>query len=608
MLSLALGPGGPFRRAAADAVPLLLGGLAFEMTRPIGGIAVAVAAGLVACVALSAALRIARRRTGLRRAWRLALLAYVVFGSWQGLRQSSLEPAGPSSIASREAWGAAVAFRAGAADAAFDLPATTPLGGWGQRPRRVNLPAFGGLGVPGRASRALMASRDEGGDAFRPLFARPEWAGDAIGARALVLLPAEAATGPPLAFVRLDLVVADPDVCARTLEGVRDLGFTAATLLVSATHTHSGAGGFSRAPLAQVLSTDHFDPRVFDAVVAAAVKAIRWAHDAARPARIAFRRARDRDREERPVLAQNRRLPDADAVDDRVIALRVEDAESGAVLALLLNYAVHPVLVGRGHAAFDRDLAGALERSLAERFPGSPLVLFVNGALGDVTPRDAERDDRGAMEALARRFADAVVPDLAAGETRPSLRVSAARALRDPGSPHAVLAVGDRAVFLDEVAVSPWGRGAAGFVESLLALPANAAAWGLGLGEVRAGFSFGGAAGAVVNLEKAVGRREHAFGAVVLEASGGDAEPERLAILWQGGEPTQAVGRAWRAAAEAKGHATPMLFGLTNDALGYLVTEEEYRRGGYEATATFFGSRSADLVADALLLALSASR
>ncbi len=33
----------------------------------------------------------------------------------------------------------------------------------------------------------------------------------------------------------------------------------------------------------------------------------------------------------------------------------------------------------------------------------------------------------------------------------------------------------------------------------------------------------------------------------------------------------------------------PAVAPLTNDLVGYILTEEEYRRGGYETTTSFYG-------------------
>ena len=41
-----------------------------------------------------------------------------------------------------------------------------------------------------------------------------------------------------------------------------------------------------------------------------------------------------------------------------------------------------------------------------------------------------------------------------------------------------------------------------------------------------------------------------------------------------------------------------LLFGLTNDALGYIITEDEYRHKTYESTISLFGPAFGSLIAN----------
>ncbi len=70
-------------------------------------------------------------------------------------------------------------------------------------------------------------------------------------------------------------------------------------------------------------------------------------------------------------------------VDPTVEVLRVE-AATGEVLALLVHYACHPVILGP-KPVISADYPGALRRHLARQFPGS-VTLFANGACGDIDP------------------------------------------------------------------------------------------------------------------------------------------------------------------------------------------------------------------------------
>jgi hypothetical protein len=595
VIGLRRGKGGWLRRLAGEIVPLGVGLVAGQLAGAFLGLWLGIAAGLMTWAFVSGLLVAVRRRPRLRRAYRILLLLHVAFWSARGVIETS-DLRGPAAPVAGQvvAWEGATTFRAGVGEATFELPARTTLAGWGQRPRRRRVPAFGGLGLFGRLSLWSMGPPATGEAPRSPLFVRPTGEGEALGARALLLAPD--AGGPALAIVRLDLIALDDRLAWDVLEAVgHELRLTPETLLVAATHTHSGPGGVQRPPLATVAGTDHFDPRVYDAVLGACVQALRSASASLRPARLAFPESHDRGADGAPILARNRTL-ESDEVDDRVLALRVEDAETRAVRALVLHYAVMPVVLRRRHMAFGRDLPGMLEDALSAALPGSPLVLFVNGATGDVSPRS------GDPAASVRAFTARVQDDLLAGPSHARIRLRAAAATRDLGTPRTFYAVGDHAAFGDRVLPTAWGADAPSVLANVVALPVNVGIWSLALPQVRFGFTFDGAAGVVLNLETLVGRPTARAGAVLLEADAAAGEPGTGALLlWQGGIPTQGAGRAWRTRFGARGLPAPFVLSLTNGSLGYLVAADEYDGPWrYEALATLYGRESARLVAETL--------
>lgn len=604
MIGLWKGQGGVLRRIAGEVVPFAIGFVAASMAVPFLGLWGGLGAGIAVGFAFSALLVCVRRHTVPRRIYRALLAVHVVFWSVLGVVDSSPgRRPGPVVPAGRVAWGQATTFKAGVGCAFFDLPERTPLGGWGTMVRRRALPAFGGIGTLGRLSLYFMGPPEEGAAPRAPMFRRPARAGDALGARALLLLPDDG--GPAVAFVRMDLIVPERRLVADVLGDVGHLHLTPETLLLSATHTHSGPGGFQRIAFAAISGTDHFDRAVYDAVRRAIVEALRVASRDARPARLAFPRARDRGASGLPILARNRCRAHG-GIDDRVLALRVEDAKDGHVRALLLHYAVQPVMLRPRHLAFGRDLPGAIEDALGRALPGHPLILFLNGAMGDVSPRSMPPGGEEGAARMARAFAERVVADLQEGPAFDHLRVRAARVERDLGTPFTFVSVGSRAAFARRVVPSAWGDDAPSVLANLIALPANALLWSLGLSEVRAGFTFDGAAGVLLVPQGAWTRMPHPFGALVLDAGREGVPPvPKAVLLWQGGIPTEAVGRSWRRSVEARELPTPFVMSLTNDVLGYVTTEEEYDGScAYEARATFHGRESARLVGEGLDRAL----
>jgi hypothetical protein len=506
VIVLLRGPGGPFRRLAADFVPFLVAAHAFVLLWPFWGAVPAAFVALLAFAGLSAGLRVVRRRPAPRFLWRLALLGWALYACGLGLADSRREPPRPSEPAGVRAWAAAGPFRAGVASAAFDLPGGTPLGGWGQAPRRVRVPPWFGVGPVGRLGMALCRGGDTGPRA--PLFRAGEPAAEPLGARALVLVP-DGGDGPPFAIVRLDAVAVDADLCARLLGRVADLGLLPETLLVAATHTHSGPGGHLSAPLAEMAGTGWRRDAVADALLEAAERALRDAFAGAVPARLAWVRAAIPGPGGESLLGRNRR---GGAVDGWVDGWRLDRAD-GAPLAALLCAAAHPVIHRASHPRFERDLAGALEDDLGRRL-GAP-VLFVNGAVADVTPRRGGGDPGARCRELAAEVGAAVEGAFRAAPAVRDLRALASRRAVPLGTAHAVVSLGDRAAAADLLGAAPWERRP---VWNALALPLNALVWSAGFPEVRVGFTDTTLA-ASLRLDRLVGGADPEVGVWVLGAA-----------------------------------------------------------------------------------------
>jgi neutral ceramidase len=131
-------------------------------------------------------------------------------------------------------------------------------------------------------------------------------------------------------------------------------------------------------------------------------------------------------------------------VDGTVSVMRVDTSE-GQPLAILVNYACHPVVFGNDNLQYSADFPGAMAKTVEETFAGKPLCFFLQGAPGDINPyfavtplgedAVAMRDRMGQMLGReAARIAKNIQPQR---ETDPDLKVSEERVrvhLRwDPG-------------------------------------------------------------------------------------------------------------------------------------------------------------------------------
>ncbi len=274
-------------------------------------------------------------------------------------------------VAAASATPAAAALRAGAASVVMEVPAGTPLAGYGTLARRLWLPD-----VLGRHPHAFW---------FKPSTGTR----DPVVARALVLESGRAR----VAWVTVDLVAVDAaftrDVTARLVgSGARPF-----TVIVSASHTHSGPGAFVDSAVMGWLTLDRADSTVRDALLRAVVTAVRRAEAAAAPAILASASVTA------PDVIRSRL---ARGLDHEIVVLKVT-TPAGAPVAVVWNFAIHGTMLSARNLELSGDVTGAVSAAL-ERGLRVP-ALFVNGAVADVSPA---RHGAAAMDEVGSALAAAV--------------------------------------------------------------------------------------------------------------------------------------------------------------------------------------------------------
>ena len=186
-------------------------------------------------------------------------------------------------------------------------------------------------------------------------------------------------------------------------------------LLLAATHTHSGPGGYLPGPLGQ-MTAGAYRPALRARLVAACAEAGAAAVGALRPATFAAARVA------RPDLLENRVDP-AGPVDPELTALAFTGAD-GRPIAMLLNYAAHPTLLSSKNRLFSADFPGAACRLLEQRQPGL-VALFTNGAAGDLRPQHVGgRHNVELVEHLGAALADSAAAALATARRRDRVEVA----------------------------------------------------------------------------------------------------------------------------------------------------------------------------------------
>ena len=72
-------------------------------------------------------------------------------------------------------------------------------------------------------------------------------------------------------------------------------------------------------------------------------------------------------------------------VDPTVSAIRI-DRMDGSAMAVLTNYACHPVVFGSDNLRYSADFPGVMNRVVEEKLGGRVLSFFLQGAPGDINP------------------------------------------------------------------------------------------------------------------------------------------------------------------------------------------------------------------------------
>jgi hypothetical protein len=341
-------------------------------------------------------------------------------------------------------------------------------------------------------------------------------------ARALVLQSAE----QTVAIVALDLVIIARDLRARIAEASQSRGID--TLVLLATHTHSGPGGFLPGFLSERVTAGRYDPDVPGLLADAAIEALGRALDDLAPARASAAAGE-------LALAANRARPDG-ARETQLPVLRLDRSGGGPPL-LLFAYGMHATVRSPKSTLYSADWVGAARAALRADgyrplFAAGPLGDQIpTSELGELWPGDLALEQQQTQE-VGRRVATAVA-DVAA--------------TLHPNGP-AGLEVREDWVDLPDVRVRRF-----------------CALWWLG---PLAGRSVRGFLGERVPIQ-------------VVRI--GNAE-----LIALPAEPTSALGSRLRA--HVRNGRVPFVLAHANDWIGYAVTTEAYERGGYEPCLSFHGS------------------
>ena len=418
------------------------------------------------------------------------------------------------------------ATEVGLATVDIEPPIGIPLAGYGARERR--LPKY-----------ADWSGEHEHAAFFRPSTGRHS----AIESKAMVIRR----DGAQVVFVSVDLVGVEKRMVRDVAKRLASFGVEEHEIVLGATHTHSGPGTLSRRPSMAIVAADRFRRENYELVVGKIAESIERAVAGLQPVELVTGEFRTEG------LQRNKwRRTGEGHFDSRARLLLARSPESGEILGGILNYALHGNGMPIDDLRYSSDtlgsIANSIEAELETRGHAAPVILYFNGAEGDVGNRE--------------RSVDAVAED---GEAFSQQAI-------------------ESGVFDD---LQPAGDG--------LGIKRRKVWLGL------PGMSFRNCVGKWKGGESNPGpdprlplwlMQQRTWVSLV---SIGD-----IHMLTWPGEPSVQVGYDTQALAEAAGFSDAWILALTGDYQSYFTTREEYFEGAYDSCSSLFRWKGTDRIQKAM--------
>jgi len=328
-------------------------------------------------------------------------------------------------------------------------------------------------------------------------------------------------------------------------------GLQHAQLFLGASHTHcapdsNGLNERMRFPLPGVGT---YLPEFLAFTTERVAQAVRQARERMRPATVALAAA------ELPNLNRNRR--GRRLLDRTMTVARLDDA-GGKPIAALVVFAAHPTIYPHTMMQVSAEFPGVVQTTLERVLGRTAVALYLNGALGDVSPvADAGKDAHERVRLYGAALAD-----------------HALRLLRDAQPAPARLRVHQQMARLPEAQPHP---------------------------------EFQESAGRDFKVPEALLRQ-------LAKQIAPDAAPVSLLALGElllvgfPGEPISSLGLQAREIGRAAGYRHTAPVALVNDWIGYILTRHEYLKGGYEATISFNGPDAGEAIMGAVRAGVDALR
>ena len=248
----------------------------------------------------------------------------------------------------------------------------------------MSVPVWAGLRA-GTAKVDITPATHEIMWGFEDRLAPAESTLDPLYARVLVL----EAGDRRLAIVALDLGRSFGEPALDRLRESARKSSRISCLLLSASHTHSAPiikDEYSgAAPEWELRALQRIEASIAEAVSHLQNARIGWGTGSAY---IGHNRLRLQDDGTMAWFERNPTMIPTAPVDPTVTVLRVDRAD-GTPLAVLVNYACHPVVLGSDNRQYSADFPAAMNRTVEQALGGDVMSMFLQGAPGDINPYHA---------------------------------------------------------------------------------------------------------------------------------------------------------------------------------------------------------------------------
>ena len=349
--------------------------------------------------------------------------------------------------------------------------------------------------------------------------------------------------GEKAAMITLDVCHQPRCVVEESIAKANVPGLSYENVVMAASHSHAGLEGMSmeRRNLANNPHVGIFNEDVLNFVTDRLAQGIKEAAANLQPVQVgAAKKALPGDNRNR----RNSKLP----TDEDLTVVRFDLAD-GTPLAVWVNYTAHGTIMTASIMEVSGGWAGVMQRTVEDILGDDVTCMYSNGAEGDVSPNNYMGGSRWEMsERYGRRIGIAAAQLAKTVETKPVDTFSITQhwvGLPEPvGAPDFLKIAGDEYKVTEEM---------------------------------------------LNMMLKVLFPKETPLYALQINDFAQISFP---------GEPISEIGLTVKEQMRNAGVAYPVVTALSNDFVGYILTEEEYHKSGYEVTASFYGPGLGAIILD----------